>query len=181
MKTKKLFSVFLCAISIVLFASCDKIKKSSITSQKSIKIEVETEVKAGVVTYSFLRAGEVNTFTGTANVRLSNFDELGGLDISSVTVINVTVETACTETGDYYAEDIRFESTGTSAIVDRIVIGESLSNNSDVNLFIQTVLNNLINGNTVPITISGKTNLNPPGEKIIYTLKIDAKWTSDII
>jgi len=183
MKTKKLFPAFLCTMSIALFASCDKLKDASVSEQKSIKIEVETEVKEGVVTYSLLRTGEVNIFSGTANVSLSDLPELKGFDLSalsSVTVTNVTVGTSCTEKGDYYAENIQLQSTGASATVSSVVIGESVSNNSEVNTFVQTVLTNLVKGNTVPISISGTTNLKPSGKKIIYTLNIDAKWTSDI-
>jgi len=182
MKTKKLFPLFFCMMSMVLLlSSCDKIEKGSITERKSIKIEVETVVKENIATYAVLRAGEVNTFSGTANVKLSEINELSGFDLSaltSVTVRNVVIGTSCTEPGDFYVENINLQTTGASASVNRVVIGESVNNNSGVNEFAQTLLTNLISGSTVPISISGTTNVNPVGKIIVYVLDIDASWTT---
>ena len=180
MKTKKLSPAFLFAMSIVLFASCNKIKEISITEQKSIKLDVETEVKANAATYSSLRAGEMSAFSGTANFSLSEMPELKGFNLSSLsaaTLANVTIETSCTEEGDYYAENVLIQTTGASATISNIVIGESITGNSEVNALIQTLLTNLVSGKTMPVSISGTTNLNNPGKKIIYKLNIDAKWT----
>ena len=181
MNTKKSFSLFLCIVSIVLFTSCDKIKEVSVSRQKSVKIEVETVVNEGGTSSSpSLRASEDNTFSGNVNINLS--DILGSSDfdlseISAVSVVNVSLKTSCAEKGDYYIKNIQLNSTGTSASISSIALGESVSNNSSINSFFQTVLTNLINGKTVPISVSGATNLNPPGTKIVYTFEIDAKWS----
>ena len=183
MTTKQLFPVLLCAMSIVLFASCDKVKNASVTSRKAIKIEVKTEVKGGVTTSSLLRAGEVNTFSGTANVSLSEIPELSSFDlsaISSATVRNVVIGTSCAEAGEFYVEDILLQTTGASTTVGRVVVGETVSNNEGVNAFVQTLLTNLISGGSFPISISGTTNVNPPGKIIVYVLDIDASWTSEL-
>ena len=160
MNTKQLLSLLLCSMSMVLFlSSCNKIKDISVSERKSIKIKVETEVKNGAVTYSLLRAGEINTFSGSANINLSEMPELNGFDLSdlkSVTVKNVVIGTSCTEAGDFYVENINIQTTGASATVNRIVVGESVSNNNDVNTLIQTLLTNLLNGNAVSISISGR-------------------------
>jgi len=181
MKTKQLFPLFLCAISMVLFfSSCDK---GTVSERKSIKITVNTTVLEVAARNSLLRAGDVNAFSGTANVKLSDIPELSGFDLSSlssVTVRNVAVGTSCSEPGDFYVENINLQTTGASTTVNRVVVGESVSNNSGVNTFVQTLLNNLISGNTVPISISGNTNVNPPGKIIVYVLDIDASWTSDL-
>ena len=186
MKTKKIFPLFLLAMSMVLlFSSCEKLKTGTVTERKSIKINVETVVNEGAATYASisLRAGEVNTFSGSANVRLSEIPELSGFDLSSlssVTVRNVAVGTSCTEPGDFYVENINIQTTGASTSINRIVVGETVSNNNDVNTMVQTFLNNLLGGNAVPISISGTTNVNPPGKIIVYVLDIDASWTSDL-
>jgi hypothetical protein len=181
MKTKQLFPLLLCVMSMVLFfSSCEK---GTISERKSIKITVNTEVNAGAATYSQLSASEVNTFSGSANVRLSDIPELNGFDLStlsSATVRNVTVGTSCTEPGNFYVENINLQTTGASTTVSRIVVGESVSNNDGVNTFVQTLINNLLSGNSVSISISGTTNVNPPGKIIVYVLDIDANWTSDL-
>jgi len=181
MKTKKLFPILLCAISMAfLFSSCDK---GTVSERKSIKININTEVKEVVATYSLLRAGEINTFSGTANVSLSNIPELSGFDLdalSAVTVRSVTIGTSCAEPGDFYVENILLQTTGASASVNRVVVGESVTSNDEVNAFIQTLLTNLVSGNSFPISISGTTNVNPPGKIIVFVLDIDANWTSDL-
>ena len=186
METRKLFSIFLCITSIVLFTSCDKLKDVAVSRQKSVKIEVETVVNDGVATFSSssLRSSEDNTFSGSANINLSEILSLSGFDlseISAVSVTNVNIKTFCTKEGDYYAENIQLNSTGASTTINRVVLGESVSGNSEINSFIQTVLTNLIKGNTVPISISGTTNLNPSGTKIVYTFEIDAKWSIGLL
>ena len=184
MTTKKLFPLFLCAMSMVLlFSSCNKLKEGTITSRKSIKITVNTEVKGGVSTNAMTRAGEVNTFSGSVNVSLSEIPELSGFDLSSLssaTVRNVVIGTSCTEPGDFYVENISFQTTGASATINRITVGETVSNNNDINTLVQTLLTNLISGSTVPISIAGTTNVDPPGKIIVYVLDIDATWTSEL-
>ena len=178
MTTKKIFPLLLCAMSMVLlFSSCDKGK---ITSRKSIKITVNTEVKGGVSTNAMTRAGEVNTFSGSVNVSLSEIQELGDLDLSSlsaVTVKNVVIGTSCTEPGDFYVENVSFQTTGASVTINRITVGETVSNNNDINTLMQTLLTNLVNGNTFPISISGTTNVDPPGKIIVYVLDIETTCT----
>jgi len=186
MKIEKLFPVVLFVASTVLFPSCDKLKDISVSKQKSVKIEVETVVNDGGTTFSSLslRSSEDNTFSGSANINLSEILSLSGFDlseISAVSVTNVNIKTFCTKEGDYYAENIQLKSTGASTTINRVVLGESVSGNSEINSFLQTVLTNLINGNTVPISISGTTNLNPPGTKIVYTFEIDAKWSIGLL
>ena len=186
MKTKKIFPLLLCSMSMVLlFSSCEKLKTGTVTERKSIKINVETVVNEGAATYASisLRAGEVNTFSGSANVRLSEIPELSGFDLSSlssVTVRNVAVGTSCTEPGDFHVENINIQTTGASATVDRITVGETVSNKNDINSLVQTLLTNLLSGNTFPISISGTTNVNPTGKIIVYVLDIDASWTSEL-
>jgi len=186
MKTKKLFPLFLIMMSMtLLFSSCDKLKEVTIKERKSIKINVETVVKEGAATYASLslRAGEVNTFSGTANVRLSDIPELNSFDLSNLSsgsIRNITIVTACTEPGDFYVENINLQTTGASAIVNRVVIGETVSNNNDVNTFAQALITNLISGNVVPITISGTTNVNPPGKIITYIMNLDVDWVFNL-
>ena len=168
---------------VLLLPSCDKLKTGTVTERKSIKITVDTEVKESTATYAFTRAGEVNTFSGTANVSLSEIPELSSFDLSSLsaaTIRNVTVVTSCTEPGDFYVENISMQTTGASATVNRITIGETVSNNNDINALVQALLTNLVSGSTVPISISGTTNVNPPGKLITYILDLDVNWTFDL-
>ena len=186
MQTKKLFPLLLCTMSMVLlFSSCDKVKTGTVSTRKSIKINVETVVSegAGARASLSLRAGEENTFSGSVNVNLSEIPELDGFDLaalSAATVRNVVVGTSCAEPGDFYVENIQMQTTGASATVNRITVGETISNNSDINALVQTLLTNLLSGNTFPISISGTTNVNPPGKIIVYVLDIDVNWTSEI-
>jgi len=185
MNTKKLSLLLWGTMSmVILFSSCDKLKEGTITDRKAIKITVETVVEGSPATYASLHAGEVNTFSGTAYVRLSDIPELSGFNLSGLssgTVKNVTIVTSCPESGDFYAENVSIQTTGASTTINRIVIGETVTNNNDVNTLLQTLITNLISGSTVPISISGTTNVNPPGKIISYILDIDVNWTSNLL
>ena len=179
MKARKVFPVFLFAMSIVLLMSCGN-NKATTTVHKTIKIDIETEVESGAVAYASLETDDLYSFSGSKTVNMSEIKELADFDVTGVTVTNVTIGTSCSKEGSYYIENLLLESTGVSATVNGVTIGETISSNSTVNTLVQTVLETLIKNKSVLVSTSGKTNLNPPGEKIIYTLTIDAKWASEV-
>jgi hypothetical protein len=177
----KNYPVLIIALIAAMFSSCEKVKDATAVSvTKTISLNIEADVfKAG--TRSDIQANETNNFSGEKTFSISDYPELREYNIENGTVLNVKVSTSYNKEGDFFAYVIIGSSAAASYVgLEENVIGNTIEGNSAVNSLAQSTVTELIDGESVTVTVFGTTNI-PEGEKITYTIAIETRLKTYIL